>query len=625
MKCAEIRKKIQDFLSGTCSLSLYREISSHLEKCEKCREYENDLKKLLSVLKKQSFVSLPKEAKWNKIEKSIFNNLDNESNLFENRLPLCVFDWKRTAVAALLLISFVCILGIPFGIRKYRKNVVSQTADVSSYPKLVNTIGSVSVVNDNIKSENSDLEKNGITIKTADSSLTNVLLNKRTTLSLDNNTVCRINKLSIDTQIISLQQGNVLAKVGKRGREQKFRIETPNAFCDVVGTQFKVWYDDTAFGKCVTRLAVYKGSVVFGVGLNKEVPVDSGYCIEAVGETLGKPVLINKNKDRLKNKIMVISEPDEAIVSINGNKAGLTPLSFEFEKGVYQIKVYKNGYSMWEKHLNLAKYEKDTIRIKLRTALGISEKSEKISDSNTSDSVLINKVVELIDSENYDSALIVLNDIVCNSKTRRETKVLVLTKMAYCQSSMGRHDKAVEALLQIVNGRFSDDQKGSALFRIATIKKDQMHDYDGAVEALIKYFKDYSEGIWIEEVGFSLAELLVIKGMFNEAASVYEVLMEKEISIKGNVKILYNLAQLYLQHLKDNARALELFTLLDENFPGNIYSEDALFWRANCLFELGRITQSFNEYSNYLSNYPDGKWVEEIRIKLNRTETAGVK
>src|SRR5690554_6234792 len=280
---------------------------------------------------------------------------------------------------------------------------------------------------------------------------------------------------------------------------------------------------------------------------------------------------------------------------------------------------------MWEKHLNLAKYEKDTIRIKLRAALGISEKSEKISDSNTSDSVLINKVVELIDSENYDSALIVLNDIVCNSKTRRETKVLVLTKMAYCQSSMGRHDKAVEALLQIVNGRFSDDQKGSALFRIATIKKDQMHDYDGAVEALIKYFKDYSEGIWIEEVGFSLAELLVIKGMFNEAASVYEVLMEKEISIKGNVKILYNLAQLYLQHLKDNARALELFTLLDENFPGNIYSEDALFWRANCLFELGRITQSFNEYSNYLSNYPDGKWVEEIRIKLNRTETAGVK
>lgn len=625
MKCTEIRKKIQDFLSGTCSLSLYREISSHLEKCEKCREYENNLKQLLSVLKKQSFVPLPTEAKWNNIEKSILNNLDNESNFSETRLPLCMFDWKRTAVAALLLISFVCILGITFGIRNYRKNVVSQTAEMSSYPKLVNTIGSVSVVNDTIKSGNSDLEKNGITIKTADSSMTNVLLNKRTTLSLDNNTVCRINKLSVDTQVVSLQQGNVLAKVGKRGREQKFRIETPNAFCDVVGTQFKVWYDDTALGKCVTRLAVYKGSVVFGVGLNKEVPVDSGYCIEAVGETLGEPVLINQNKDRLKNKIMVISEPDEAIVSINGNQAGLTPLSFVFEKGVYQIKVYKNGYSMWERHLNLAKYEKDTIRIKLRTTLDISEKNEKIPDSNASDSVLINKVVKLIGSENYDSALIVLNNIVCNSKTRPETKVLALTKMAYCQSSMGRHDKAVEALLQIVNGRFSDDQKGSALFRIAAIKKDQMHDYDGAVEALNKYFKEYSEGIWIEEVGFSLAELLVIKGLFKEAASVYEVLRGKDVSIKGKVKILYNLAQLYVQHLNNNERALELFTLLDEKFPGNIYSEDALFWRANCLFELGRITQSFNLYNIYLSNYPDGKWIEEIRIKLNRTETAGVK
>lgn len=622
MKCAEIRKKIQDFQSGTCSLSLYREISSHLENCEECRKYENSLKKLLSVLKEQSPVEFPSVSSWERIENSIISTISKDPVPVSKSKFKQFFlsEQKMIAAAALILFTVTCIWTVIKVTNNQDTTVAYETEEQHSYPKLVNTIGSVSVVNDN---EEAYDKSNGLTIQTNNSSKTNVLLDKKTSISINNNTVCKIDKLSSDTQFVSLRTGNVMASVGKRERKQKFRINTPNAYCEVVGTKFEVSYSDTVSKKGVTRLSVYEGIVVFGTGLNNSVAVNAGYCIEAVGGTLGKPVQISVNENSVKNKFTIISEPSNAIVNINGKKAGLTPLLLDIDSGDCLVNVYKNGFLAWEKRIDFAKCDSETLNVKL------FEMNKKSTDQwaavSVSDSGSINKATALINAEKYDSALIVLNKIVSGSKTSPETKVLALTKISYCQSSLGRHDRAVAALMKIADGAYTDEQKGSALFRIAAIRKDMMRNYDGAIEVLRRYLREYPNGIWIEEAGFSLAELLVVKGYFADAAKVYESLIGKKVSAKNQEKLLYNLAQLYVQNLNDSTRALKTFTLLTEKFPKSIYSEDALFWKASCLFGMGRISQSFSEYENYLSIYPKGKWAEEIKIRLNRTTNVGAK
>ncbi|MDO5576117.1 MAG: FecR domain-containing protein, partial [Fibrobacter sp.] len=553
MKCAEIRKKIQDFQSGTCSLSLYREISSHLEKCEECRKYESSLKKLLFVLKEQSPVEFPSEGSWERIENAVISTISKDPKpVSKNKFrQFFLSEQKMIAAAALVLFTVTCIWTVFKVTNKQDIAVALETEEQISYPKLVNTVGSISVVNDN---EETYSKNNGLTIQTNNSSKTNVLLDKKTSISINNNTVCKIDKLSLDTQFVSLQTGNVMASVGKRERNQKFRINTPNAYCEVVGTKFEVSYSDTVSKKGVTRLAVYEGTVVFGTGSNNGVAVSAGYCIEAVGGTLGEPVQIAETGNAAKNKFTIISEPANAIVNINGKKAGLTPLILNIDTGDCLVNVYKNGFLSWEKHINLAKCDSETLKVKL---LETSKKSTDQWAVSVSDSGLINKATALINAEKYDSALVVLNTIVLSSKAAPETKVLALTKISYCQSSMGRHDRAVAALMKIADGAYTDEQKGSALFRIAAIRKDMMRNYDGAIEVLRRYFREYPNGIWIEEVGFSLAELLVVKGRFADAAGVYESLSGKKVSAKNQEKLLYNLAQLYVQNLNDSTRALK--------------------------------------------------------------------
>jgi TolA-binding protein len=87
--------------------------------------------------------------------------------------------------------------------------------------------------------------------------------------------------------------------------------------------------------------------------------------------------------------------------------------------------------------------------------------------------------------------------------------------------------------------------------------------------------------------------------------------------------VLYSLARIYSRDMQDCDKALSIYSQIESEFPNSNFAEDALFWKAECLFQLKRISQSVSAYKQYLTRYPDGKWVTEAQIRSGYKITAG--
>ncbi len=59
------------------------------------------------------------------------------------------------------------------------------------------------------------------------------------------------------------------------------------------------------------------------------------------------------------------STPDGAEIEIDGSFAGTTPRSKSLRPGSYRIKIWKKGYTAWEREITLAAGEEIPLKIDL--------------------------------------------------------------------------------------------------------------------------------------------------------------------------------------------------------------------------------------------------------------------
>jgi len=84
--------------------------------------------------------------------------------------------------------------------------------------------------------------------------------------------------------------------------------------------------------------------------------------------TLGVDYLKNMTekyleKKELKKMMRIVTEPSEAMVFINGDYEGMSPLLKEFEEGTYEIEIKKEGYKDTKREITVASQTKDLSRI----------------------------------------------------------------------------------------------------------------------------------------------------------------------------------------------------------------------------------------------------------------------
>jgi TolA-binding protein len=127
----------------------------------------------------------------------------------------------------------------------------------------------------------------------------------------------------------------------------------------------------------------------------------------------------------------------------------------------------------------------------------------------------------------------------------------------------------------------------------------------------------------ISDAYYSLTEILHEKKDYSGEAAIYSKYIETFGSAEGNQRAVYALAKLYSSELHDCSRALGLFTHLAETYPNGQYTEDALFWKANCLHVQGMANQAIRAYREYLEKYPAGKWSMDAKARTTAINETG--
>ena len=94
-----------------------------------------------------------------------------------------------------------------------------------------------------------------------------------------------------------------------------------------------------------TELFTYLKPAVTAAAGNRQTPVFKSFS-EDEGDfvfVLGMPTY----------RVSFVSTPPTAVVMIDGESVGLTPLTIDLERGNYELQVFKSGYQLYERKLNV--------------------------------------------------------------------------------------------------------------------------------------------------------------------------------------------------------------------------------------------------------------------------------
>ncbi|MBN1308804.1 MAG: FecR domain-containing protein [Chitinispirillaceae bacterium] len=542
-----------------------------------------------------------------------------------------------SALAALIVIALISFTSLRFPGYFRKQELLGSSNEI--YPKVIAINGNAfsrDVETGNTTSPepvyNDVTIPPGRSIETDHNASLQIQVDKRSTIQVGRNSNFSVAACAPKKTILKLINGDLVAQVGKRTPDELFRIETPNAFCEVIGTRFNVTTQHDEFrDRFITALTVHEGTVRFGSD-EARLYVEAGHSVAIFGDSLGIPTSSNDplihqlQQEPGRGLFAITSKPSEALVLIDGIPSGFTPLSGSAPFGKHTVTCLKKGYSRWTGTLEVDAHAKTDLTLSFSAETQPQTNTAPMLAANTTlDDTHLLKATELMIAGNYKEALIPLRTIFDNTDLSPAICASALNKASTCHKYLRNYTTAVEMLGRIIEGRFSNDDRGNALFERATIYQTLLHDANSALNDFRRYTQEFRDGIWAKEAFFSAAELFYLMQDYKQAAREYLNYCDNAENTSRCEKALYRVAMIYSNTLSEPQRAFNAFTRLLLEFPHTSYAEDAVFWSADCLLRMGVTNRALNEFKKYIQRYPDGKWLTAAKTRLKRIETAEVR
>lgn len=127
----------------------------------------------------------------------------------------------------------------------------------------------------------------------------------------------------------------------------------------------QVFVDDTPVGT-----TPFEGNFETGLHLVKLVKQGFVEHIEQINLKRNKQITKKFTLRALPGTIKIISNPAGAVVSINGVKKGIAPLSMELDAGKYTLKLEKDGFDPTVKRITIAPAQNEEMVLALGSATG---------------------------------------------------------------------------------------------------------------------------------------------------------------------------------------------------------------------------------------------------------------
>lgn len=635
MNCQQCQKQLHLHQITSTHAPLPEVIQTHLNRCAACSTYRQKLSTLIEQLPLVA-VTLPTEEQWQKMHSSILSAVAATKKPTHKQT---ITSFRRAAplrrVVALLFLSAV-LAGSFMLVSRYQQHTNSSifaSATQSGFPQIVTVQGEAygsrprffGLLPHQFALASQQAITNKQPIWTGNASTINIAIDKQSSIVFEARTRAVFDTCTALTQHISLATGTLVAQVGKKRNGQHFQIKTANALCEVVGTRFKIAtkFDHTK-NLHITTVSVFAGTVRFGTGSSTHL-IRAGYQSVAYGDTLSPITALQPTIQTAAvtehGVFSVTSTPSAALVTLDDSVIGITPCFGKVTRQKHRLQISKEGFLPFLHTLNLATDSLTNLRAILvpTTSPRLTVKQEQ----DTSDNGFLSRSEQLLGAGSFRKALVTLDSVQDEPHATAAEKAEALSKIALCYKQLGKIDSALIILNHIVAGAFSEKQRGSALFQIASLQYSQLHNVAAAVTAYKQYIEEYKNGIWTEEAYLTLAELYLIQKNYTTASLVYTAFISNYPQSPQLSAALFGVATMYAHHLNNCSSAIPLFSRLLTEFSKNEYSEDALFWRADCLYREGRISQSLTEYNNYLATYPNGTWVQDTRNRLRKNTEVG--
>ncbi len=499
-------------------------------------------------------------------------------------------------------------------------------------------------------------------------------LEKATGLELAASSALGIEELNTETISLFLYRGSVTAEVSPRDEGQEFVITTPNAELRVVGTAFRVDVElDTEENDVQTLLTVMRGEVTMATRLNVDqaVAIKEGHRLVSRGTNLQRPQRVFEEEDAMRelrglrralsrfepeNKIplgllRVTSQPPGAEVYVDGTPEGTTPLALLLSEGDRKLSLNYLNYEPFDTTVLVQSDTDGKIGIRLDQKSAIEEQPDSAESGRTTvperpqrtvktrkqeekrDKVSIevvekDPVPELIsrveyqrankakNRGDYSEALAQLELLLEQARLSDNDRLQILDEIVKTAKRLGDYNRAVRELEKMYALVDTGRKKDILLWEMITIKVDRLRTYHEVEMDLVEYMVTQPNGIWRYEAYQKLAEVQYLLDKPRAAARTYEKLIQKFGREEDLDAALYALAHVLRHDLKIYEEAVRWYSRLIKEFPRSTHLEDAVFWRAECLWKLGRISQANEEFRKYAELFPQGRWRQAVRQHL---------
>jgi tetratricopeptide (TPR) repeat protein len=433
--------------------------------------------------------------------------------------------------------------------------------------------------------------------------------------------------------VLLIDRGSILLSVSKRTPDQVFAVMSPNSRCTVVGTVFSISVDRSEPAAVRTLLSVYEGKVEMRpTGTEKSVAlVPAGQLAAVSGASLSGPRPIGEIADAVRDISLLklsldaasdssqkfgilecVSSPAGAVVSINDQAIGRTPMLIRKPAGDYKLAVSLDGYQTWTNHVVVRSIIDDTaeshfcnIPLARHNAAQISEPAGNAYASVSNNPDFIEALIQMTVGE-YRKSLKILDSLRNVRQFTPRDQAIVDRKSVECYRGLGDFQQALAAVKK--NHDDAGTHAGSSLlWEMANLKANCIGDYEGAAQDLMAYIKTYPDGPWIHDAYQRRAEVLYLTKDVKEAVRCLHEHVRRFPNDPEIDRSLYYLAYLTGHELHDCAAAA-VWYLRIVDLPGSGYRENSLYELAECYGRLGKIHEAQETCERYLKRYPNGAW-----------------
>jgi tetratricopeptide (TPR) repeat protein len=324
---------------------------------------------------------------------------------------------------------------------------------------------------------------------------------------------------------------------------------------------------------------------------------------------------------RSEGRVQVVSEPEGALVRVDGVGWGRTPLFSLIRPGAYTVTVTKDGYESWTERITAPLSGTYHLSVSLkksaeRVRAAVAARRRRRAAGNPVEQSLLEAGRGKLRSGDHAEALRAFQMIIEQASVSEEIRREALEGAYELCLADSNYERALAYLNALADGERRDAKTERALVARARLKEDHLEDIGGATKDFVRCLVEYPNGSHFREATEGFAGIVHRIGHRWRARRAYQRHLDLFQKSPEGLKILGELARVWEERFDECALALPCYALIVQEYADSPEMELALFGYADCLRRTGRTDKAHEAYELYARKFPTGARIAAVREHL---------